>query len=97
MQYVIPAVKSRKTALLRLTKAKRLIREFRQLISEQLLTVLMFGSVISNCTQNKHQQLDLLAIASAEIILNHRYTLQIIPEHGQNLYQQFFAAMEQTQ
>ncbi|BBD57251.1 hypothetical protein NIES2109_00160 [Nostoc sp. HK-01] len=86
MQYVIQAVKLSKTALLRLTKASKLMRELWKFTPKQLLTVFIFASLIGNCRKNQHQPSDLLAIAS---------TLKLITEkYCPNLYQQYFATVE---
>lgn len=95
MQYEIRVVKYRKTTLLRLTKASLLVRKFRQLTAE-LSVVLMLVNILINYPKNKLQQSDSLAIASTKAVLN-LYTLQLITEkHCQNLYQQYFATVEQT-
>ncbi|MBD2498988.1 hypothetical protein [Nostoc sp. FACHB-280] len=64
MQDVVQGKKSRKTALLRLTKASERMRGVRQCASQRRLMVFGFASVIGESCKNQHQQSELLTIAS---------------------------------
>jgi hypothetical protein len=92
-------MKSRKTALLRLTQASKLFLKFQhlnQLILEELSIVLIFVTFRKNYSNNKYQQSDSLAIANTKEVSKNLYTLQLIKKLGQN-YQPAFATMEQRQ